>query len=344
MRLKLLLDVYSDEVNAQNINGLNIAKYVDPARIEPHMLYHNIAGNEENIKFHRIPNKWLFEKIYKFLFLLSSNYDIYYMPRVGKVELLFGYLCGKHRRIITTVELESIFKNDYKRKFFQKHVTSIISINNLLKEHLKTIWGLESKLLYLGYDDQGIAKANIDKLKQVAFVGSLIERKHPEHILSLAKIHRDIVFVFIGDGPMLSELKKSVLTNKLDNVEFKGKVSNQKVYEILRHCGLLLIASENEGQPKVSLEAGAVGVPTCYIRTNYEIDHVINNQTGFVVNNLEEMSDLLEKLKKNPDILRCVSDNIYEEAQKYSWHVLGEKYTEYFETISLQKPLSMVRS
>lgn len=329
-----MFGVYADEINAQNINGLNIAKYLNKSIFEPHMFY--VGKEKPNIKkifFHKVSIDLKLRNIEKFMFYLNNKFDIYYFPRLGKAEYMFGKILYKSRCIITTIELETLFNNKLKIQFIKNNAFSVISINNLLKKHAEEMHGIKSSVLYLGCDNPRYIRKQHDHLNRIAYVGTMTQRKRPDLVLDLAKRYPNLTFIFIGDGPLRIKLENIVKKQNIKNVVFEGRVSNDKVYKILSTCDLLLITSENEGQPKVSLEAGTIGVPTCYIKTNYRIDHVINKQTGFVVNNIDEMAAVLEGIIKDYKSYDEISKNIICECKKYYWKNLIKSYEDYYKNI-----------
>lgn len=333
-KIKLLLGVYADEVNAQNINGINIAKNIDKQRFEIHMFY--VGEHEPNmigVIFHKISKNIKKRNLERLLFYMTSFFDIYYFPRLGRAEYIYGLFFYKKRCIVTSIELESMFENKIKMHYLSKYSSSVIAINNMLQQNAKIKYGIQAYVLPLGADDVEQQREIHNSLVRVACIGTITQRKRPDLIMKLASSYPQIEFVFVGEGPLKKELENRKENLNLNNVCFKGQVSNKKVYEILGKCDLLLIASENEGQPKTSLEAGILGVPTCYIKTNYRIDHVINGVTGFEVSSYEEMFNVLQNLLDNFETYYQISSNVKVECQKYLWKNLIIKYEEYFEEL-----------
>lgn len=95
----------------------------------------------------------------------------------------------------------------------------------------------------------------------VAIVGRMIYDKGVTFVAdAIKKIKkRDIVFVFIGDGPYLSELSDILSDEMLDNrVLMLGKQNN--VLSILKECDIFLFATLHENLSNALLEACSMGL------------------------------------------------------------------------------------
>jgi len=88
-------------------------------------------------------------------------------------------------------------------------------------------------------------------------VGRLVDSKQPQWVLNISK-RTGIPCVFIGVGPLESEMKKQAEREKVD-AQFIGQSSNP--YRLFNSLDLLLITSLNEGDGLVLLEATALQIP-----------------------------------------------------------------------------------
>lgn len=71
-----------------------------------------------------------------------------------------------------------------------------------------------------------------------------------------------LTLTLIGDGPMLPELKQSVVSLGLDGtVEFSGWLEHAQVQQVMASCDLLTFPSIREFGGGVVLEAMALGLP-----------------------------------------------------------------------------------
>lgn len=329
--IKILLGVYGDEINAQNINGVEISKRLDKKKFEIHMFYYNNRPDIDGVIFHKTGKNKLLKNIRKMYTFMRNDYDIYYLPRLEKTDLLFAKIYSKKRCIISSIEIENaIYVKKYK-EFFCKDIFDFFSINNELKNRVLKDWKKDTDILYLGYCETGILPNVKEKINNICFVGSLTERKRPMFFLKIASMFPEIGFKMIGDGPLKREVIKYIKENDIRNVELTGRIANENVYNELNKSDLLVITSDNEGQPKVSLEAGSLGVPTCYIKENYKIDYISNMETGFEVNSIDDMINLIKTISEDSELLKKNSRNVAQVVRKYSWDLLINDYEKYFE-------------
>jgi glycosyltransferase involved in cell wall biosynthesis len=102
-----------------------------------------------------------------------------------------------------------------------------------------------------------------DSVQTFLFVGRFVHQKAPE-ILIQAIMHLparyDIRVLFIGEGPLLQELRASITVNNLEN---RASVLPYKAewWGLLKTATALVSPSRFEGQPNVVLEAMAAGCP-----------------------------------------------------------------------------------
>ena len=108
-----------------------------------------------------------------------------------------------------------------------------------------------------------LKKFSLSANKQyVLFVHRLAERKGAHYIVPLAKkFSPKTIFLVVGDGPYQSTLEKEIETAGLKNVKLLGKISNVLVPEIMQLSDVFLMPSEEEGFPRVLIEAMASGLP-----------------------------------------------------------------------------------
>lgn len=332
--IRILFGVYADKVNAQNINCFEIAKRLNKSKFEVHMFYCDKRPNTVDIIYHKASSNRLVKNLMKFLITSIYNYDVIYLPRVEKIDKILARFYRNKKNIVSSIEIENALHNPSLKRFFCKNISSFFAINYELKKCVKDSWGIDVPVLYLGYNRCDIKTEPRTELKKIGFVGSFIDRKKPQHVIYLAKQFPKIQFVLIGEGPLRKNLENDIRDGDLRNVKILGGLPNDEVYKQLVYCDLLIITSDNEGQPKVSLEAASLGVPTCYIRNNYKIDYVYHEKTGFEVQSLQEMKETIEKLYQMPKLLHDVSKKVKMAVSNLSWDQLIEDYEKYFESVS----------
>lgn len=331
-KIKVLLGAYIDTINAQNINCYHIAKYLNKEKFEIHVLYHKEKKlSEKGIIYHRISSNRYLKNIQKLLLLCLLRYDLVYLPRCEQVDLLFTARFKNRRCIISSYEIESLFKVKKLVRFFG-NVFDAFAISRDLQKRAMLMYKRDIQLLYLGCDHlYNREEINFkERLQRVIFIGSVVERKRPFLFVKLAECFSDLEFILIGDGDQLPILKDYVQQACIKNVTFKGRLPNELVYVELQQADLLLMTSKSEGLPKVILEAASVGVPSVYFNEMYSVDYIQDGINGYGVRNEIEMKQLLTYLSQQPKKMHSLSLNAYDISLKYDWKRLIKDYESYF--------------
>ncbi|MEK7067248.1 MAG: glycosyltransferase family 4 protein [Patescibacteria group bacterium] len=100
--------------------------------------------------------------------------------------------------------------------------------------------------------------------KVVLFVHRLSQRKGAQYLSEIAESLKDenAVLVVAGDGPERESVKLKMKSLKLEGkVRFVGAVPNHQMPLYYSMADVLIIPSDEEGFPRVMLEAAAMGVP-----------------------------------------------------------------------------------
>lgn len=331
-KIKILLGAYVDCINAQNINCREIAKHLDKNKFEVHVLVHDTPMDEHSVISHQIGNGFISKNVGKFLLMLKLKADVYYLPRVEKVDMLFARMFGKKFCIVSSVEITTVYHNEKYRKFFNNYIFDYFCISHFLNKMNMQKWGVSKQVIYLGIPD--FDKNNIvrEEIKTIAFVGSVEERKRPLEFAKIAKKFPEIKFLMIGDGSLLDIIKKYKAENNIENLEFTGRLRNNEVIHQLKKADLLLLLSKEEGLPKVVLEAAIEGAPTIYIDEFYSIDYINSGINGVAVHNLEEVDFEIEDLLINKNKYRELNRNVQHVPSRFTWDMLISKYNDYFES------------
>ncbi|MBU2607969.1 MAG: glycosyltransferase family 4 protein [Chloroflexi bacterium] len=102
--------------------------------------------------------------------------------------------------------------------------------------------------------------------KVVAFIHWLSPRKGTQYLVRIfQEVSRqipDVCFLIVGDGPYRETLEREIEENGLaELVRLVGSVPNQEVAKYYAVADLLIMPSDEEGFPRVLIEAMAMGVP-----------------------------------------------------------------------------------
>lgn len=324
-KIKLLLGAYIDSVNAQDINCYNIAKYIDKDKFEVHALTHRADVNIPGVVCHPISKGRVLKNIEKYLIMKKIKADVYYLPRVEKVDIEFAKRSKKC--ITSSVEIQTVYENKTYKKFFNKYISGYFCISEFLNTLNMKYWGKKVLVLYLGVsaDLEDICRKS---LKNIIWIGSVVPRKRPEYLIELAEYFHNLNFIMVGDGKLLENIKYK--TKEISNITFVGKTDNANVLEWLKRSDLLVITSEREGLPKVVLEAASKGVPSVYINEYYKIDYIENGINGYEVPDINSMIAVIELLASNDKKYISCSEHASKLARKYHWSILIKQYEDFF--------------
>jgi glycosyltransferase involved in cell wall biosynthesis len=186
------------------------------------------------------------------------------------------------------------------------------------------------------------------KARVIGTVGRLSEEKGHFYILDVAadiiRQFADVVFLFIGDGPLRMPLENraKVVTEHLKDSKtvegekffFPGFLSDiSGIYAIL---DIFVLPSLNEGLPMVLLEAMASAKPiiaTCLgaVPTVLKHDH-----SGILIRpgDHRELRESILELLANPQKARKLADNArHRVVQDFSSKTMAERYIEVYQAV-----------
>ncbi len=162
----------------------------------------------------------------------------------------------------------------------------------------------------------------------ILFVGRLVPVKNiGNFIKSLTQLKRNYKFFLVGDGPQRDELE--VLVEELglsESVRFLGPKGHLETLSIMNSCDVLVLPSLMDQFPNVVIEALSLGKPV--IASNVGGIPEINSKNLYLVNDLKEITDLLEKRVEEVEdegILQSYSKSGFDARVKQMFEEAGMK-------------------
>lgn len=137
------------------------------------------------------------------------------------------------------------------------------------------------------YKEILITVARVEKMKGFAEMLGIFQR--------LMTISQDYLWVIVGDGPYLSELREKVKHSNLGNsIMLLGRKKREELgyYYSAANC-FWLLSNYDECLPLVYLEAQACGIPAIGRNKGGTKETILHNKTGFLVDGEEECLDIL---------------------------------------------------
>lgn len=201
-------------------------------------------------------------------------------------------------------------------------------------------WGYFPPLkIYSNIDDLLSNK----KKNSILWVGRMIDWKHPEYCIELAKylLSKQIDFhiKMIGTGDLYEEIIKNINYNNLENyIEVLGAVPSKDVRKHMEESQIFIFTSDrNEGWGAVLNEAMNSG---CAVVANHLIGSVpfmINNKDNGLIYKNKDINNFfynVEFLLKNEKIICSLGKNAYLTiAERWNYDVAAERL------VSLSKKL-----
>jgi glycosyltransferase involved in cell wall biosynthesis len=138
----------------------------------------------------------------------------------------------------------------------------------------------------------------------VTWIGRAVPVKAPHRILEIARECRlrglRVQFAIVGDGPLLSELKRLAEEDDLP-ITFLGWQS--EIEKILSFSDLVLLTSENEGTPVALIQAQMAGVPVLTTDVGSASEVMINEKSGFCLKySVRDFADKIQLFASNFDM------------------------------------------
>jgi len=293
-----------------------------------------IAGKGEYIKYDNIPlkmfdftprekvldlgnrfKKWgervsFFKNSYNYL--KTQNYDVFLIHK--PLDFFTCYFMKKLNPNIKTVFIsggEDFYGFD---KFFSRYVDYMFAVSDANKKLIENRYKREVKLLHNGVDinlfkqDDKIKKEmrkkfNLENKKILISIGRIVKLKGYHLVIEILKeLDEDYIFVLIGNGENLENLKK--LAKNLgveERVFFLGEIDNKELYKYLNMADLFI-------QPTISheafgitlIEALSCGVPVIASNNGGMVDIIKNGENGFLfeINNKQDLKEKILKAMK----------------------------------------------
>ncbi|MDP3881842.1 MAG: glycosyltransferase family 4 protein [Nanoarchaeota archaeon] len=131
-----------------------------------------------------------------------------------------------------------------------------------------------------------------------------------------------------GDGDFLPEMKEYVKREKLENIKFFGRVSEEKKRELMQKSWIFVNPSFKEGWGIVNIEANYFGTPVLGSNVGGIKDSVVDGKTGllFGYGNSKELAEKIDYLINNRKTLSKMSRYSRSYSKKFAWSEKAEEY------------------
>jgi colanic acid/amylovoran biosynthesis glycosyltransferase len=208
------------------------------------------------------------------------------------------------------------YQEKYQHMF--SYASKIFSVSHLMTQTLVGLGAPSEKIIYNPYGPRPyFFDISPSYAPNLIAVGRFADIKAPYlTIMSFSKVAQDFPsskLLMIGDGPLLEACKSLTSTLQLTSqVEFAGALTHDQFLPKVKDACAFVQHSvttsygDAEGTPNSVLEAMASGLPVISTRHAGIQDIVIENETGFLVNerDIDSMAEAMRKILKNQSL--CV--------------------------------------
>lgn len=170
------------------------------------------------------------------------------------------------------------------------------------------------------------------------FVGRLEKQKGVIYLIraaDLLKNKKDFEIIIVGEGSEADYLMKTTLELGLrDIVQFKGKVSEQKLTEYYLGCDIFVLPSLWEGMPLTLLEAAAAEMPITASNVGGISSLFTHEESALIIKpeDAEALASAMLKLMEDKELREKLGSNARRLVEKFSWEntarALDEIYIE----------------
>ncbi|MBN1999235.1 glycosyltransferase family 1 protein [candidate division KSB1 bacterium] len=163
-----------------------------------------------------------------------------------------------------------------------------------------------------------------DETPIILFVGRLVREKDLDDVVAVNKIleNRGLKFkqVFVGDGPMRSELE-----SRLPNAYFAGYQHGDDLAKWYATADLFFFPSTTETFGNVILEAFASATPAVGVSKGGVQDIIHSGRDGFIArpNDPQDIADKVQILIENKDQRLAFAERAQKTALEYSWDTIN---------------------
>ena len=307
-----------------NIDQVNVVRYalgIDVLKVE----YHEVGS----------PKGFGHYKRFKKMLKLSQNGNsdiligIYEIPH-GLIACLAG-LRAKKPFIVSIIGNPAY-------KSLRKGIRNKISYWMYKKAAALTVTGSKSRqfMIETGIDEKKVfvlpnsidinefqVNQNIKKEYDIISIGRISPEKELGILLDVVKLlknkHKSIKVGIAGKGPDFKLLQDRIISEGLeDNIDLIGYVED--IVEFYNSGKLFMVTSRTEGLPRTILEAMACGLPCVSSNVGDVSDAVINDKTGYCIENYKDIQAYADKID----------------------YLLDNKHREFYEKLSMQARKHMI--
>ncbi len=300
----------------------------------------------------RIPVWRVFKRIWNLKFNPKvkglNNYDlvifnfgnIYFLPqRLDKKVNTIGY-CNCPPRYATDQKKKVAAKfNPILRPFFNFFATWIlnqwIKAYEVMDYKITNSENIMQRVLEytnITADEAIFPPVNINRFKYISDGDYYLSYARLEHIKRIAlimeafKLNPDKKLVICSGGPLEGYVKDFIKDNNLTNIQFLGRVSDEKLADLVGNCFAGIYVPENEDAGMTQLELMAAGKPVIGVREGGLLETIVAGKNGLMLPANPTVKDLSAAIKHlDQDLVKSMKEDCVKQSKLFSAKVFFQK-------------------
>lgn len=262
-------------------------------------------------------------------FFDSSWWAPLYAKLIG-VKVFLTDHCGTHPvHQNSLISLASKFIDLTIVRFFIQFYDRVFSENTPNKSFLKSIYGINSEVIYGGADLQ-VFKPSKDKKLQVLFVGRLIDSKGAGVLFNVAKALSEVKFLFVGGGELIDQFKEEIRIYQTTHIEILGELEKEKVASLMSKSEIFVHPSfHHDGLALSLIEAGASKMAVIATDSGATRELIQDQTTGLIIakNDPISLKQSLEILINDRNLREGLANNLYRKVKEnFGWDKISDQY------------------
>jgi glycosyltransferase involved in cell wall biosynthesis len=158
----------------------------------------------------------------------------------------------------------------------------------------------------------------------VVAVGRLVPVKRfdmlVEALVALKRRQPDLEAVIAGEGYCRERLESQIHQESAEDwISLPGHLDDAAVVDLYRRAWMVTSASSREGFGMTLTEAAACGTPAVATRISGHTDAVIEDRSGLLVDDRDELTEALDLLIRDMDLRERLTDGALDYASRLTW-------------------------